>query len=195
MTDTQTLPPPVSPAGVLATACADVDRLEGVLWAAKTPAEMLDAKRVLEILRSKVAAVNARLICEIDASNAATTATEEGSGSTPAYLTAIGGGRRGSGKRDLRTARALTGDRGATLEALRGGGISHEQATVIVATIERLPVDTALRAQAEKVLLDHAAAAVDATELEQGGRHVLEVLDPDGTDRREEAALDREERA
>ncbi|MGZ6807881.1 MAG: hypothetical protein ACXVGG_14840, partial [Mycobacteriaceae bacterium] len=66
MTDTQTLPPPASPAspaGMLATACADVDRLDGVLWAAKTPAEMLEAKRVLEILRSKVAAVDARLIC------------------------------------------------------------------------------------------------------------------------------------
>ncbi|MGZ4500423.1 MAG: hypothetical protein ACXVXD_08295, partial [Nocardioidaceae bacterium] len=130
MTDTQTLPPPASPAGVLAAAREVIAGLDEVLWAAKTPAELLEAKREIEILRSQVAAVNARLICEIDASNAATTATEEGYGSTPEYLTAIGGGRRGSGKRDLRTARALTGDRAATFEALRGGGISHEQATV-----------------------------------------------------------------
>ncbi|MGZ4467050.1 MAG: hypothetical protein ACXVXB_01115, partial [Nocardioidaceae bacterium] len=120
MTDTQTLPPPASPAGVLAAAEQVVAGLDDLLWAARTPAELLEGKRALEVLRSHLAAVDARLICEIDASNAATTATEEGYGSTPAYLTAIGGGRRGSGKRDLRTARALTGDRGATLEALRG---------------------------------------------------------------------------
>ncbi|MGZ4485021.1 MAG: hypothetical protein ACXVW8_11890, partial [Nocardioidaceae bacterium] len=82
MTDTQTLPPPASPAGVRAAAREVIAGLDDLLWAARTPAELLEAKREIEILRSHRAAVDARLICEIDASNAATSATEEGYGST-----------------------------------------------------------------------------------------------------------------
>ncbi len=44
------------------------------------------------------------------------------------------------------------------------------------------------------MLLDQAAS-LNATELRRAGEHLLEVLDPDGTARAEEAALDRLERS
>ncbi len=44
------------------------------------------------------------------------------------------------------------------------------------------------------MLLDQAAS-LNATELRKAGDHLLEVLDPDGTARAEEAALDRLERS
>ena len=65
---------------------------------------------------------------------------------------------------------------------------------MIVAVIDRLPVDPALRDEAERVLLDQAAS-LNASELRKAGDHLLEVLDPDGTARAEEAALDRLERS
>ena len=65
---------------------------------------------------------------------------------------------------------------------------------MIVAVIDRLPVDPGLRDEAERVLLDQAAS-LNASELRKAGDHLLEVLDPDGTARAEEAALDRLERS
>ncbi len=43
-------------------------------------------------------------------------------------------------------------------------------------------------------LLDQAAS-LNASELRKAGEHLLEVLDPDGTARADEAALDRLERS
>jgi hypothetical protein len=55
-------------------------------------------------------------------------------------------------------------------------------------------VNPPLRLAAERVLIDEAATR-DATELTRAGAHILERLDPDGTERRDERALRREERA
>ena len=109
------------------------------------------------------------------------------------YLTSVSGGRRGHGQRLLRTARGLCGSRTATY-ALTAGDVSPEHAEVIVAVIDRLPVDAMLRDEAEQVLLDQAAS-LNASELRKAGDHLLEVLDPDGTARAEETALDRLERS
>ena len=110
------------------------------------------------------------------------------------YLTSVSGGRRGHGQRLLRTARGLCGSRTATLLALTAGDVSPEHAEVIVAVIDRLPVDPALRDEAERVLLDQAAS-LNASELRKAGDHLIEMLDPDGSARAEEAALDRLERS
>ncbi len=63
-----------------------------------------------------------------------------------------------------------------------------------MAVIDRLPGQPALRAEAERMLLDQAAS-LNASELRKAGEHLLEVLDPDGTARADEAALDRLERS
>ena len=63
-----------------------------------------------------------------------------------------------------------------------------------MAAVDRLPGDPGLRAAAEAVLLDHAGHA-DAAELTVIGARIAAQLDPDGQDRRDEAALAREDRA
>ena len=188
----ETLPEsPTSPVGVLAGARESVAALAETLWASARPEDLLDAKVELERLRSAVAAIDARVAAEVEATEAAKAAGWVSPGD---YLTSSSGGRRGHGQRLLRTARGLCGSRTATLLALTAGDVSPEHAEVIVAAIDRLPVDPSLRDEAERVLLDQAAS-LNASELRKAGDHLLEVLDPDGTARAEEAALDRLERS
>ncbi|HET7386363.1 MAG TPA: DUF222 domain-containing protein [Nocardioidaceae bacterium] len=179
------------PAGVVADASASLDGLDEVLWAAKTPQELLDTKQQIETLRSRLCAVDARVCQEIDVTRAS--ATEQYA--APAdYLTAISGGYRGSGRRWLRTCRDLTGDRTATLAALQTGSVSGEHAHVICATVRKLPVKQEVRDAAERELLA-MARVMDASELKDAGKTLLEALDPEGREREDEAALSREERA
>ncbi len=110
------------------------------------------------------------------------------------WLTHTAGGRHGHGSRLLRTARPLCGERRATLLALQAGEVSPEHAEVIVAVIDRLPCQPALRDEAERMLLAQAAS-LNASELRRAGDHLLEVLDPDTVARVEEAGSDRLERS
>ncbi len=152
---------PTSPAGVLADARERVAALTDSMWAAKTPDDLLTVTVELERLRSAVAAVQAQVAAEVEATEAVKTAGWVSPGD---YLTHVSGGRRGHGQRMLRTARGLCGDRAATLVALQGGDVSPEHAEVIVTVLDRLPVDPALREEAERMLLDQAAC-LNATEL------------------------------
>jgi hypothetical protein len=181
-----------APGAVLADARAAVVALSEQLWAAKTPAELLEVNVELERLRSGIASVQLRLGVEIETTDAAKTV---GGWQSPGdYLTAAAAGKRGHGQRLLRTGRALCGEQEATMAALTVGEVSPEQAQVIVSVIRHLPVDVEVRALAEKLLLTEAAH-LDATELRIAGDHLLEVIDPDGHARREERKLDRHERS
>lgn len=181
-----------APVKVLAEVRAAVVALEGELWAAKTPDDLLEVNVELERLRSSVAAVQLRVAVEVDAVDAAKTAA--GWGSSGDYLTAAAAARRGHGQRLLRTGKALCGEQSATMDALAAGEVSPEQAQVIVAVIALLPLNTELRRLAEKLLLSEAAH-LNATELRIAGEHLLEVIDPDGVARREERKLDAHERS
>src|SRR3954454_1787648 len=183
--------PPVTPAGVVAAAREEVAGLGEVLWAARTPVELLETATGLEKLRSTLDAVLLGVVAEIDATGAA---RAEGWSSTADFCTAISGGRAGSGRATVALARAETKDRAAIGAALEASAISKTQAQVILTAVDRLPVNPPLRLAAERVLIDEAATR-DATELTRAGAHVLERLDPDGSDRRDERALSREERA
>src|SRR4051812_9465787 len=183
--------PPVTPAGVVAAAREEVAGLGEVLWAARTPAELLETATGLERLRSTLDAVLLGVVAEIDATSAA---RAEGWSSTADFCTAIAGGRKGTGRATLALAKAVASDRAATGTALAGGVISATQAQVIVSAVDRLPVNLALRDAAETMLIEDARTR-DASELTRVGAYVLERLDPEGTDRRDEAALAREERA
>src|SRR4051795_6453321 len=183
--------PPVTPAGVVTAARHTVAGLGQVLWAARTPTELLETATGLERLRSTLDAVLLAVVAEIDATGAA---RAEGWSSTADFATAIAGGRRGSGRATLALAKAIGTDRAATGTALAAGDLSRAKAQVIITAIDRLPINPGLRAAAETVLLEDARTR-DATELARTGGYVLERLDPDGTDRRDEAALTREERA
>jgi hypothetical protein len=183
--------PPGTPAEVVESARDQLGELEAVLWSAKSPQDLLDVNVALELLRSRLAATQAMVAAEIDATDACVV---EGWASVPDYLTATAGGRRGSGNRLRRTAQALAGDRVATRAALHAGDISPEHADVIVKVVELLPVDPDVRADAERFLLEQSLH-LNATELQVAGDHLLEVLDPDGVARREERLLDKHERS
>ncbi len=182
---------PGGSAGVVAAARDAVAELSEVVWAAKTPAELLEVNLQIERLRSTLAAVQAGVAVEVEAREVHKSA---GWASAADYLTATAGGRAATGRRILRTAAALTGAREATRTALTAGEISPEHAEVIVACLDLLPLDTALRAAGEAFLLEHATG-LNATELDKLGQRLLEVLDPDGVAAREEKKLDKLERS
>ena len=181
----------VRPSHVLDLVAETVRDLDDTLWAAKPPAELLAAMRSLEQLRSVLDAVQLKVVREIYATSAA---RHDGWASTPDYLTAVTGGTKGAGRRLVAMARALSTDRTTTAAALVVGRLSRSQAEVIVAAVDRLPVDPGMRGAAERLLVE-AARDHDASELARRGRHVAERLDPDGAERRDERALEREERA
>ena len=74
------------------------------------------------------------------------------------------------------------------------GRVSPEQAAVIVTAVEKLPLDAAVRAHAEAVLLGEAAR-LNATDLGAAAKRLVELADPDKAERDAEKALDREDRA
>src|SRR5680860_497462 len=165
---------PSSPASVIAEARVLVGELHEVLWAAKTPREKLDAVAEVERLRSELAAIEAEVVAEVEATRAA---AHDQWGSTGDYLTSVSGGFQGSGGATVRLAKALTGDRAATLDGLRSGSISQAQARVVVATVDALPTRPDLRDLAEKTMLEHARR-FNATELKAIGAKLVETLDP-----------------
>ncbi len=179
------------PAELLGRATVEVASLSEVLWAARTDAELLEVGVAVAELRAVLAAVEAGAVAEVEARGAAKRA---GWGSTADWLTHVGGLRRGAGRRVVRRARALTGDRCATAAALADGAVSPEQADVVLDAVEELPGAPLLRRRGETHLLEQARC-LDATDLARAGRHLAQVVDPDRVERRLEAALDREERA
>ncbi len=94
----------------------------------------------------------------------------------------------------MRHARALTSSYPDTLAAVRDATTSMPQAAIVVDSVETLPTNPALRAQAEQLLLTESHR-LSAEELKRTGRHIAAVVDPDREERAAEAALDREERA
>ena len=64
-------PRPTSPAGLVASARESVAALTETLWAAARPEDLLDVNVELERLRSLVAAVEAQVAAEVEATEAA----------------------------------------------------------------------------------------------------------------------------
>jgi hypothetical protein len=173
-------------------AMTDVLRgLSGTSWGS-APAEVLLATvRAAEQLRSVLDAVELAAVAAIDDKDAAKV---DGWASTKDFVTSATGGPMGSGRRLVYLAHAVGGDRCATGRALVDGLVSRAQAEVVVTAVDRLPGNPGLRTAAERLLLEHARDH-HATDLARLGRRVVERLDPDGEDRRDERALEREERA
>lgn len=179
-------------AGVVSEARESLDPASTAVWAFQKRSDVLDVVVELERMRSRVYALEAIAAVEIEETDAAK--EEQGWASVTDYLTATMGGRRASGNKLLRTARALVGERIKTWQALYDGAISPEHSDVVVRVINQLPIDATLREAAEDLLLQEAAK-LNATELEVAGDHLLEVLDPEGVAKREERALDKLERS
>ena len=164
------------------------DRLPAV-W---SDDELLEGMSAVQRLRGAADALELSMLAEVDVRGLPKRRLHWGS--TADWFTHLVGGFRRDGRRKVRLARAMTSDYPATLDAVREGNTSMTQAAVIVDAVETLPTSPVLRAEAEQLLLEQCRT-LTATELVRAGRHVAAVVDPDGEERRLEAALDHEERA
>ncbi len=157
------VPHTVQPWGAITQTVAG---LRGTLWAARPAGELLDTVCAIESLRSLLDAVLVEVVTEIDATGAAKAA---GWASTADFLTALTGGRKGSGKALTRLAHAVSTDHPRLGQAMAAGTLSRTQALVILDALDRLPVHPGLRDAAEQLLV-HEAQVRDATRPGQGRR-------------------------
>lgn len=183
------LPHP-TPAGVVGAACAEMDALAGSLWAARAAEELVAGVEELQRLKAKAAALEAELLAELDVRE--TARRELGWGSTVDWFTHLAGTTRRQGRKAVAQARVLVTARVATLDALRDGAVSPEQASVVVDAVERLPLAEHVRRRGEQVLLEEAGR-LNATDLYRAGRHLASVVDPDRDERGAEKAMARED--
>ena len=146
----------------------------------------------VQTLKGELAALEARLLAEVDHRDLARKQLHWGS--TTDWFTHLAGLTRREGRRALVHARQLVAELPDTLAAVRRGEASAAQAAVICEAIDALPSSPSLRAAGERALL-REARRLNATELARTARHLVDVVDPDRTERRDEAALAREERA
>jgi hypothetical protein len=184
------LPLPL-PREIVAEAAALLGALSASIGADLSDDELVAVVEGCQVVRGALRAVEAKAIAEIDDRDIAR--QNLGWGSTADWLTHAAGVRHGQGKQAVDHAHELVNDCPATLAALAEGRISPEQADVVLDAVDRLPGDPATREHGERVLLDQAAR-LTATELQRRARDVVEVIDPDGTERQREAQLDREDR-
>ena len=185
-------PSSTSPAEVIGGADAQVAPLADRLWAAVADEDLVEGILALEEHEARLGAVRARMLAEITARELPRTKLAWSSnGDWYAHLAGL---TRTAGHRAVAHAKALVGEREATLAAMTDGKVSAAQAAVVCDAIDKLPGNPALRDQAETLLLDQAAT-LDATQLDQAGRRILAHVDPDREHRDDEAALAREERA
>ena len=138
---------PSSPAEVAAAANALLGSVDDVLWAAKSPGELVDTVAACEALRAHLAAIEASALAEVEDRKVAK--QQLAWSSTGDWFTHLAGLHHGPGRAAVRRAKLLVGDRSLTREALRDGLVSPEQAAVICDAVEHLPTDSHTRELAE----------------------------------------------
>jgi hypothetical protein len=180
------------PAVALQAARAQVGVLEGRLATRFSDDALVEGLAAAQRLKGAVAALETQLLAEADLRDLARKQLHWGS--TTDWYTHLAGLTRREGRRAVVHAQQLVSELPDTLEALRRAETSPTQAAVICHAIDTLPSSPTLRARGEEVLLAESRR-LNATELARTARHLAEVVDPDRTERRDEAALAREERA
>lgn len=194
---TTTAEPPVlssltgAPA-VVARARAAVAELQDVVWGARDDGEKMETVAALEELKSRIDAVELEVIRELEATRGVQAL---GWASTQDFVCAVAGGDKGYGKAMVRLATALEQPLLASVgEGLQDGWLSTTKAHVIERAVDKLPSGEGVRSRGVQALLDEAKRP-DATDLRKAARRLVQVVDPDGEERRDEAAMEREERA
>ncbi|HSV38186.1 MAG TPA: DUF222 domain-containing protein, partial [Nocardioidaceae bacterium] len=145
-------------------------------------------------LASGVARVQAQLLTCVGHADRTNVASETGQVNTAALLRSLTRMTVVEANRAVKTA-GLLEKMPPTAEALLTGAVNVAQATVILDAVAALPdsVGREDRDKAERHLLD-LAAVHDARELKRLGRHLMDVIDPEGADQRLADQLEREER-
>ncbi len=181
-----------SPAVAVEAACAQVAALDDRLATGFCDDELVEGLAAVQTLKGAVAALEARLLAEADLRDLARKQLHWGS--TTDWYTHLAGLTRRDGRRAVVHAHQLATDRPDTLHALARGEASAAQAAIICDAVDTLPSSPALRDRGERVLLDEARR-LNATDLARTARHLAHVVDPDRTERADEAAMERQERA
>lgn len=188
----QSSPVPTTAACVLRGMRQQLAALGETLWAARAGDEIVDTTVEIEAIKSQLDALELDLVRELEARREP---QRLGWASTQDFLTAVSGGHKGHGPAMLRLADKTSDPVMAPIaEAMVDGWLSTIKAQIITGAVDELPGDLALRGRAVQALLDEAKR-VDATDLRKAARHLLEVVDPDGAERKAEKDLAREERA
>ena len=181
-----------SPAMVVEAARAQLEALDGRLATGFSDDDLVEGLAAVQTLKGAVAALETRLLAEADIRDLARKQLHWGS--TTDWYTHLAGLTRREGRRAVVHAQQLVAELPDTLEALHRGEASAAQAAIICDAVDTLPSSPSLRSRGEKVLLEESRR-LNATELARTARHLAEVVDPDRAERRDEAALEREERA
>lgn len=187
-------PAPAGPVAALAEAAALVDGAGETMWAARPGVELTQVIDAVARVRAKLDALELAVVQELDAGAEAQAALKDaGWASVKDYVTHATGARKGAGPAALRLAHHLE-QFPALGDALAAAVLSRVKAQIIATAVDHLPGDRDLRDRALAFLLAQAPL-LSADDLERAGRHVLEVVDPDGVDAELERSLDRAERA
>ena len=184
--------------GTLPTACealagaeAAMDALQAALTAGLwrlSDADVVALQRRVNRLGARQASVQLTAVRELDTRGVAAATgmtTRAFLASSPTITPAAAG-------EQVRMSEALSTRFGATGAALAAGAIGYEQAKAIVDTVNQLPkVATAeQKTEIEEFLLAQTGV-FNATDLRLLGKKLDEVIDPDGTPDRDEAAESR----
>ena len=193
MTSTPTVTPrppaPDAPA-VLEAMRGQVNELAQTLWAARPARELTGTVTAIEALKSTLEALELDVIAELEATDGV---KGEGWASTRDFVTAVAGGHHGTGPRLVRLAEDLATDLFSPVAAgLRDGWVSSAKTVAITRAVEALP-STCDRPRAVQLMLEEAKR-LNASELTKAGKHLAAVVDPEGDERAQERALDREAR-
>ena len=158
---------------------------EANLWS-MTDAELLELRADLESSRARLDAQVLAATREVDARGAA---VATGAASTAAWLRHRLLVHPGAATAEVSLAAAVDRELTETGPALTAGAINLDQAAAVAGAIRGLPsaVGPATRRQAEGWLLEQAAQ-FDPAALHNLGRHLIQVVDPEGG-----AALERQE--
>lgn len=157
-----------------------------------TPSETAETIVELRRAQAKLAAAEARLLAHAERLDLA---QHHHATSTEAWFRGELRVTARDAKRTVAFAKALeTGAYPTTVEALGAGELHAEQARVIVASIDALPdwVDADVRLLGEAHMVE-LGRRHDAKELRALGRHLLEVVDPEGAEQELAARLEAEE--
>jgi PAS domain-containing protein len=177
---------------VLEGARVQVGVLDNLLVTGFSDTELVDGLAAVQELKGQLSALETQLLAEVDVRDLARKQLHWGS--TTDWFTHLAGLTRREGRRAVVHAQQLVTEQHRTLEALRRAEVSSAQAGIICDAVDTLPSSPALRARGEQVLLEESRR-LNATELARTARHLADVVDPDRSERRDEAALAREERA
>ena len=158
---------------------------EANLWTL-SDAELLELRADLETTRARLDAQVLAATREVDGRGAA---VATGAASTAAWLRHRLLLHPGAAKAEVALAKDLDGELAETGQALRTGEVTRDQAAAVATAMRALPggVDPATRRRAESWMLAEAAQ-FDVAAMHKLGRHLVQVVDPEGG-----AALEREE--